>query len=45
VEFIGRSRYAVTQRFWQLHEAKNKFSKVVDEALTHVIDADLEMAR
>lgn len=25
----------MTQRYWQLQEAKNKFSKVVDEALAH----------
>ena len=25
----------MTQRYWQLQEAKNKFSQVVDEALAH----------
>lgn len=25
----------MAQRYWQLQEAKNKFSKVVDEALAH----------
>ncbi len=25
----------MTQRTWQLQEAKNKFSEVIDEALTH----------